>query len=99
MDFLRNGVLAGGVTLLAQVSDLSKFPYEKIGIGAILFMVLWIYLNKILPKTNETIDSQNKRMENLVLELSRLNCIIENQQKTIEGLVKKLQAITKKELE
>ena len=82
MDFLRTTGLAGVCTLFAQTPDVfDGFTLEKIGFGSLLFLIIWAYLYKVLPKSQE----QNERLYGQVAE----------QQKTINSLCEKLNADNK----
>ena len=79
IDTMKCLLLSGSITLFAQVPEMFEWPIEKIGFGAILFFVIWTYLNRILPKTHEELDRKNKRIEELIAEIGKLNDLLEKE--------------------
>ena len=91
IDSINAFILSATVTLFASTPDLDflKFPYEKITFGALLFFIIWTYMRTVLPKTQSVIEEKNKRIEELIKEISRLIDQREEDQKTIADLVRK----------
>ena len=87
-DTFRCIFLSGSLTLLANVPEMFEFPLEKIGVGAMLFLIIWTYLRHILPKTQEDIEAKNKRIEELIREVQRFSDQRDKDQKTISELVR-----------
>ena len=79
IDTMKCLLLSGSITLFAQVPEIFEWPLEKLGFGAILFFVIWTYLNRILPKTHEELDRKNKRIEELIAEIGKLNDLLEKE--------------------
>ncbi|MDO5566560.1 MAG: hypothetical protein Q4G59_07880 [Planctomycetia bacterium] len=92
-DTFRCIFLSGSLTLLANVPEMFELPLEKIGVGAMLFLVIWTYLRHILPKTQEDIEAKNKRIEELIREVQRFSDQRDKDQKTISELVREFRRI------
>ena len=82
-DTIRCGFFASSVTLFANVSELFELPLEKIGFGALLFFIIWTYMKQILPKVQEEMQSLRTENRKLREEISQLNQLLEQDQKTI----------------
>lgn len=77
MDLIKTTFLSGVCTLFAQTPDIFEgVSLEKIGFGSLLFLIIWVYLYKVLPKSQEQIE--------------RLHIQLTEQQKTIASLCEKL---------
>ena len=87
IDTMKCLLLSGSITLFAQVPEIFEWPLEKLGFGAILFFVIWTYLNRILPKTHEELDRKNKRIEELIVEIGKLNDLLEKERITITDYI------------
>ena len=83
IDGMRCFLLSGSITLFANVPQMFEWPIEKIGFGALLFLIVWTYLNRILPKTHDEIDRKNKRIEELIVEIGKLNDLLEKERAII----------------
>ncbi len=88
--------LSGSITALANVPELFELPLEKIGFGTALFLVIWMYMKHILPKTQEDIDIKNKRIEELILEIHKFGEQREADQNTIADLLQELRTTREK---
>jgi hypothetical protein len=86
-DSIKCLLLSGTITLFANVPDMFELPIEKIGFGALLFFIIWTYLKQILPKTHADMEAKNKRIEQLLTEVSRLNELRSKDQKIIAALL------------
>jgi uncharacterized protein YwgA len=89
-DTIKCLLLSGTVTLFANVPDMFELPVEKIGFGVLLFFIIWTYLKQILPKTQADMEAKNKRIEQLLTEVSRLNELRSKDQKIIAALLKEV---------
>jgi len=87
-DTLRCLFLSGTVTLFANVPDIFELPVEKIGFGALLFLIIWTYMKQILPKTHDEMERKNARIAELVQEIHHQNLLREKDQKLLESLLK-----------
>ena len=87
-DTLRCFLISGSVTLFANVPDMFELPVEKIGFGALLFLIIWTYMKQILPKTHDEMERKNARIAELIQEVHRLNTIREKDQKILESLLR-----------
>jgi F0F1-type ATP synthase membrane subunit b/b' len=90
IDSLRTFTLSAYMTLFAATPDLDflQFPYEKVGFGVLLFFIIWSYMKNVLPKTQQVLEEKNKRIEELIREISRLVDQRYEDQKTISDLVR-----------
>ncbi len=87
-DTLRCFLISGSVTLFANVPDMFELPVEKIGFGALLFLIIWTYMKQILPKTHDEMERKNARIAELIQEVHRLNTIREKDQRILESLLR-----------
>ena len=90
-DTLRCLFLSGSVTLFANVPDMFELPLEKIGFGALLFLIIWTYMKQILPKTHDEMERKNARIAELIQEIHNLNRIREKDQKLLESILREHQ--------
>lgn len=92
-DVARSAFLSGTLTLLANVPEIFELPLEKIGVSALLFLIIWSYLHHILPKTQDAIEAKNKRIEELICEVQRFSDQRDKDQETISELVREFRRI------
>lgn len=83
IDTMKCLFLSGSITLFAQVPEMFEWPIEKVGFGALLFLIVWTYMNRILPKTQDEIERKNKRIEELIVEIGKLNELLEKERMII----------------
>ena len=79
------------MTLFANVPDMFELPVEKIGFGALLFLIIWTYMRQILPKTHDEMERKNARIAELIQEIHNLNHLREKDQKLLESLLREHQ--------
>ena len=89
-DTLKCLFFSGSLTLFANTPQMFEWPLEKIGFGALLFFIIWMYLKHILPKTHEEMDEKNKRIQQLMDDVRRLNELRAKDQKIIAALLKEI---------
>ena len=87
-DAMKCLFLSASITLFANLPDVFELPGEKIGFGALLFLIIWTYMKHILPKTQDEMERKNKRIAELVEEIRHLNTMREKDQQTIIDLIK-----------
>lgn len=67
-------------TLFCQIPDIPpEYGLEKLGFAAILFFVIWSYISRVLPKTQERIDRQDDRLDRLAEAVEKLSESIRKQ--------------------
>ena len=87
-DSLKCIFLSASITLFANLQELFDLPNERLGFGALLFLIIWTYMRKVLPKTQEEMERKNNRIAELVDEIRHLNAMREKDQQTIIDLIK-----------
>ena len=87
-DALRCGFLSGIITLFANVQEIFEWPLEKIGFGALLFLIIWTYMRQILPKTYDEMQKLRDDNRKLLEEITKLNQLRERDQKLIAMYLK-----------